>query len=76
MQAVGNKIFAEVIEKESTLITLDKPNKALVISVGQAVKHIKKGMTIQFYRESGTPYKHENKNCIFLKESDIEVILS
>ncbi len=83
MKLIGNKILVEKIEApEKTptgiIIPLNKrvENEGTVLFVGPKVSpEIQVGNKVRYYKGFGQPYQHEGKDCLFLKEEELELVL-
>ncbi len=82
MKLTGDKVLVHVFEPAETtaaglFIPLAKrvKNEGVVLLTGPRVKSVSIGNKIRFYKGFGTPYTHEGKKCLFLKNDEIELVL-
>jgi chaperonin GroES len=91
IKPLGDRVLVEPIEQEETTTfgivipdsAKEKPQEGKVIAVGSgAVKdgvrvalEVKEGDKVLFSKYAGTEIKHEGKEYLIMKESDIHAIL-
>ena len=79
IKPIGERVLIEQIEAEtktaSGLIIPDsaqeKPLQAMVVSIGDEVKAVKKGDTVLYAKFTGTEINLDNKKYLMLEVSDI-----
>lgn len=74
MKPIKDRILVKPITEEKTksgiIITqsAQKRNRAVVVEIGEKVRHIKKGDTVIYYEHSGIPLDYENIPHLMLRE--------
>ncbi|OGX68221.1 MAG: co-chaperone GroES [Paenibacillus sp. RIFOXYA1_FULL_44_5] len=83
IKPLGDRVVLEPVVKEVTTVSgivlpdsvKEKPQEGKVVAVGKDLQELKLGDHVIFSKYAGTELKHDGKELLIMRESDILAVL-